>query len=76
METGPRFKVSLDRLVKLGIEPVTPGLQGKRFIHYTTADPGFLTLTHLSRMYTCLPLSARLVIFQFKGYLVIFIITI
>ena len=28
-----------DRLVKLGIEPATPGLQGKRFIHYTTAAP-------------------------------------
>ena len=34
---GPRFKVSSDRLVKPGIEPGTPGLQGKRFIHYTTA---------------------------------------
>ena len=39
METGPRLKVSFDRLVKPGIEPVTPGLQGKRFIHYTTAAP-------------------------------------
>ena len=39
METGPRLKVSSDRLVKPGIEPVTPGLQGKRFIHYTTAAP-------------------------------------
>ena len=29
----------LDRLVKPGIEPATPGLQGKRFIHYTTAAP-------------------------------------
>ena len=28
-----------DRLVKPGIEPATPGLQGKRFIHYTTAAP-------------------------------------
>ena len=28
METGPRLKVSSDR-----IEPATPGLQGKRFIH-------------------------------------------
>ena len=36
---GPRLKVSSDRLVKQGIEPVTPGLQGKRFIHYTTAAP-------------------------------------
>ena len=36
---GPRLKVSSDRLVKPGIEPATPGLQGKRFIHYTTAPP-------------------------------------
>ena len=39
METGPRLKVSSDRLVKLGIKPATPGLQGTRFIHYTTAAP-------------------------------------
>ena len=39
METGPQLKVSSDRLVKPGIEPGTPGLQGKRFIHYTTAAP-------------------------------------
>ena len=37
METGPRLKVSSDRLVKPKIEPATPGLQGKGFIHYTTA---------------------------------------
>ena len=41
METGPRLKVSSDRLVKPGIEPATPGLQGKRFIHYTTAASDF-----------------------------------
>ena len=34
---GPRLKISSDRLMKLGIEPANPGLQGKRFIHYTTA---------------------------------------
>ena len=39
METGQRLKVSSDRLVKPGIDPATPGLQGKRFIHYTTAAP-------------------------------------
>ena len=39
METGPQVKVSSDRLVKPGIEPATPGLQGKRFTHYTTAAP-------------------------------------
>ena len=27
--------------VKLGVEPATPGLQGKWFIHYTMAAPGF-----------------------------------
>ena len=39
METGPRLKVSSDRLEKPGIEPATPGLQGKWLIHYTTAAP-------------------------------------
>ena len=34
---GPQLKVSSDGLEKLGIEPVTRGLQGKGFIHYTTA---------------------------------------
>ena len=29
METGPQLKVSSDRLMKPGIEPATPGLQGK-----------------------------------------------
>ena len=33
METGPQLKVSFDRLVKPGIEPATPGLQGKGFTH-------------------------------------------
>ena len=39
METGPLLNVSSDRLVKPGIKPVTPGLQGKWLIHYTTAVP-------------------------------------
>ena len=39
MEIGPLLKVSSDRLVKPGIEPATPGLPGKQFIHYTTAAP-------------------------------------
>ena len=39
METGPRLKISSDRLVMPGIKPAIPGLQGKRFIHYTTAAP-------------------------------------
>ena len=32
---GATAYVSSDRLVKLGVEPATPGLQGKWFIHYT-----------------------------------------
>ena len=39
MEMGPRLKVSSNRMVKPGTEPATPGLQGKRFIDYTTAAP-------------------------------------
>ena len=39
METGSRLKASSDRLVKLGTGTATPGLQGKRFIHYTTVAP-------------------------------------
>ena len=37
METEPWLQVSSNRLVKPGSEPATPGLQGKQFIHYTTA---------------------------------------
>ena len=37
----PKLEVSSDSLVKPGIEPVTPGLQGDWFIHYTTAAPVF-----------------------------------
>ena len=33
------LNVSSDRLVKPGIEPATPGLQGKWIIHYTTVAP-------------------------------------
>ena len=47
MESGPQLKVSSDRLVKPGIEPVTPGLQGKWFIHYTTASPLRIVYTGL-----------------------------
>ena len=35
----PQLKISSDRLVKQGMEPANPGLQDKRFIHYTTAAP-------------------------------------
>ena len=35
--TGPQLKVSSDRLKKPVIEPATPGLLGKWFIHDTTA---------------------------------------
>ena len=37
MLTGPQLEVSSDRLVKPGIKPETPGLQGAWFIQYTTA---------------------------------------
>ena len=41
METGPWLENSSDRPVKPGIEPGTPGLQGKWLIYYTTkaSDP-------------------------------------
>ena len=39
MEIGPQSKVSADRLVKSGIKPAIPGLQGERFIYYTMAVP-------------------------------------
>ena len=41
METGPHLKVSSNRLVKLEIEPATPGLHGEEFIHYTSSAPVF-----------------------------------
>ena len=37
MEMEPMLKVSSNRLVRPGIEPATPGLQGTQIIHYTTA---------------------------------------
>ena len=48
METGTQLKVSSDRLVKPGIEPATPGLQGKWFIHYTTAAPHLMIISIFS----------------------------
>ena len=36
---GPQLKVSSDRMVKPGIEPVIPGLQGEWFIHYSIVAP-------------------------------------
>ena len=41
MESAPQLKVSSDRLVKQGMEPIPPGLQGEWFIHYTTAPKYF-----------------------------------
>ena len=41
MEKGPRLQVSSDRLMKPGIEFATPGLPGKRFIHYITGPPTY-----------------------------------
>ena len=45
METGPQLNVSSDRLVKPGNQPAIPGLQGKWFIHNTTAAPVYLEQT-------------------------------
>ena len=42
METGPQLKALSDRLVKPGIDPATPGLQGKWFIYYTTVASEFV----------------------------------
>ena len=36
---GVRFKVSSDRLEKLGVKQTITGLQGKWFVHYTTVAP-------------------------------------
>ena len=36
---GPQLEVSSERLVKPGIEPANPGLQGECPIHYTTEAP-------------------------------------
>ena len=41
-QTGPRFKVSSERLEKPGIELTTPGLQGDYLNHYTTEASGRL----------------------------------
>ena len=52
METERRLKVSSNRLVKPGIKPATPGLQGKRFIHYTTAAPKLVRVVlHIRKGY-------------------------
>ena len=59
MENGPWLKDSSDRLVKLGIGPVTPGLQGDRFIHYIMAAPTVIFV------YLLLFISATAVLFAF-----------
>ena len=57
---GPRLKVLSDRLVKPEIEPVIPGLQGKGFIHFTTAAPDttnnleFIEVFRVLFFYMCL----------------------
>ena len=45
----PQLKVSSDGLVKPGIEPVTPGLQGERFSQYTTAAPIHIFRAHATK---------------------------
>ena len=42
METWPQPKFSSDRLVKMGMEHVTPSLQGTWFIHYIMAAPALV----------------------------------
>ena len=42
METGPRFKISSERLEKPRMELMTPGLEGELLYHYTTEDSEFL----------------------------------
>ena len=39
--------------MKPGIEPATPGLQGKRFIHYTTAAPVDVNMTSFQHVPVC-----------------------
>ena len=39
IEMGSQLKVSSNRMVKPGIEPAIPGLQGEWFIHYTIMAP-------------------------------------
>ena len=46
METGPWLNVSSDRLVRPGNQPATPGLQGKWFIHNSTAAPIYMEQTN------------------------------
>ena len=55
METGPRLKVSFDRLVEPGIEPATPGLQCERLIHYTTAAPSLCKCMLISLLIIVVP---------------------
>ena len=37
---GPRFRISSERLEKPGIEPTTPGLEGKQLSHYAMEASG------------------------------------
>ena len=48
--------VSSDRLVKPGIEPATPGLQGEWNIHYTTVAP--LYVDYYCLVYICFQMFA------------------
>ena len=59
MKRGPRLKVSSNRLVKPGIEPAIPGLQGKRFIQYTTTVPIIICIC---LCHTVLSVSCSLVV--------------
>ena len=52
---GLQLKVSSNRLVKPGIKPLNYGLQGKQFIHYTTAAPTTVKSIHLFDLILYLP---------------------
>ena len=76
METGPRLKVSSDRLVKPEIEPAIPGLQGKRFIHHTTVAPSFQRVVRNDRLCLWVVFATNFQInILFRKYILISILT-
>ena len=53
MEMGPQLKISSQRQEKPLIEPATPGLHAKLFIHYTTALEPLLLADAISTTNSC-----------------------
>ena len=69
---GLRLKVSSDRLVKSGMEPATPGLQGKWLIHYITAAPIYCDCIKIQSskfLVNCLKLNSTANIKALRGSL-------